>query len=360
MPGRIKHISRTSGRASSRGLPMSYPSQGNSVSSSVSQSRDRYVHKPLLETQHLFPTEDYNNVHWSPSERMSGSRRQSIMNDALHASDYSPQSAASYWDPLLSSSSAILGQPQAFDAYSISSSGSPLETSTFDSHLHHVAPHFPGGLDDGTGLNQSFGLPNEGSRPSPFHSGSSSNYTPPHSPESDLSMPTGMMNEYGQIADFPALDLPQSQYSGSHQEPPSPPSSEGDYPFSAGSDPLSGYPMHSDMRNDASAYPMNYPSDFRAVAAGDMAYYPPTINQVSRPAHRTLKPAPQRSREQNLEAAQGPAPGHGKSKNKPTAPPPRSHHLYKATPDEDGMYRCPYQKEHNCSHPPTKQKCGYE
>jgi hypothetical protein len=79
----------------------------------------------------------------------------------------------------------------------------------------------------------------------------------------------------------------------------------------------------------------------------------------SRPAHRILKPASEKPRghDQLQPAALS---LHTRSKEKPETAQPRNHHLYKALPGKDGLFRCPFAKETACGHPPTKQKCGYE
>lgn len=39
----------------------------------------------------------------------------------------------------------------------------------------------------------------------------------------------------------------------------------------------------------------------------------------------------------------------------------RDHHLYKtASPQEDGLYHCPWEGRDNCNHKPEKLKCNYE
>nr|POE80837.1 hypothetical protein CFP56_56910 [Quercus suber] len=38
----------------------------------------------------------------------------------------------------------------------------------------------------------------------------------------------------------------------------------------------------------------------------------------------------------------------------------RSHALYSIGPWKDGLYHCPYEKESNCQHKPTKLKCNYD
>jgi hypothetical protein len=81
--------------------------------------------------------------------------------------------------------------------------------------------------------------------------------------------------------------------------------------------------------------------------------------QPSRPAHRTLKPASEKPRghDQGLPPAGSSV---VKPREKPETTQPRNHLLYKALPGEDGKYTCPFARDTNCAHRPTKQKCGYE
>lgn len=82
--------------------------------------------------------------------------------------------------------------------------------------------------------------------------------------------------------------------------------------------------------------------------------------QSSRPAQRTLKPASEKPRGNDL-GSQPPASSvHAKPKGKTETAQPRNHYLYKASPGKDGLFRCPFAKEKQCAHTPTKQKCGYE
>jgi hypothetical protein len=38
----------------------------------------------------------------------------------------------------------------------------------------------------------------------------------------------------------------------------------------------------------------------------------------------------------------------------------RDHPLYNTSPDENGLYKCPYTGKPQCNHKPTKLKCNYE
>lgn len=40
--------------------------------------------------------------------------------------------------------------------------------------------------------------------------------------------------------------------------------------------------------------------------------------------------------------------------------PPRSHPLYNASPQDDGLYHCPYAATEDCGHEPKMLKCEYE
>ena len=83
-------------------------------------------------------------------------------------------------------------------------------------------------------------------------------------------------------------------------------------------------------------------------------------SQPSRPAQRILKPASEKPRGYDQESQPTPSSAHGKPKEKPETAQPRNHHLYKALPGKDGLFRCPFASQTQCAHLPTKQKCGYE
>ena len=88
--------------------------------------------------------------------------------------------------------------------------------------------------------------------------------------------------------------------------------------------------------------------------------YTPGSTQSSRPVQRILKPASEKPKVHDLGSQPTPLSAHAKPKEKPETVQPRNHHLYKITPGQDGLFRCPFASETQCAHMPTKQKCGYE
>lgn len=107
-----------------------------------------------------------------------------------------------------------------------------------------------------------------------------------------------------------------------------------------------------DRRNHRSSTDQTTTQDFQTVTGKS--------SRSSRPIPRTLKPASEKPKENGLGALSDASCGRKKAKNKPETYQPRNHYLYKATAGRDGLYHCPFAKETQCAHPPTKQKCGYE
>ena len=85
-----------------------------------------------------------------------------------------------------------------------------------------------------------------------------------------------------------------------------------------------------------------------------------TPTQSSRPAQRILKPASEKPTAHDQGSQPAASPTHMKPREKLETVQPRNHHLYKALPGKDGLFRCPFAQETLCAHMPTKQKCGYE
>jgi hypothetical protein len=81
---------------------------------------------------------------------------------------------------------------------------------------------------------------------------------------------------------------------------------------------------------------------------------------ANRPVQRVLKPASEKPRDLYRGLESQSVSDLPKPKEKQGNGQPRNHHLYKALPGSDGLFRCPFARDGQCTHTPTKQKCGYE
>ena len=79
--------------------------------------------------------------------------------------------------------------------------------------------------------------------------------------------------------------------------------------------------------------------------------------RATRPAQRPLKSASERRPSQY---EQDPKQDSYRTRTTSDAAPARKHKLYSAPPSKDGLYHCPFLKDYQCGHKPTKQKCTYE
>ncbi len=153
--------------------------------------------------------------------------------------------------------------------------------------------------------------------------------------------------------------------------PPSPPISDGDSHAALALDqqPLSGAQLplanttqvagNCNIRSSRSGYRHPQPA-MTGTAAKISSTTGQSSTLPSRPAHRILKPASEKPREYDQGTQPSTLSAHTKLKEKPETAQPRNHHLYKALPGKDGLFRCPFAKENQCVHMPTKQKCAYE
>lgn len=202
--------------------------------------------------------------------------------------------------------------------------------------------------------------------------------SPPLSPELQGQTWSGLPCDYDANGDYPAqgpASLVYPQVGGFSQHPSSPPS-----PPMSDSSPhtvLTSAREHSARTQLTTMENCIMETGFRGVkstkgeyvvsgsalaatstrSAGSTGQNP---THSTRPAQRLLKPASEKPRGHDLVAQPAASSVHAKPKEKPETTQPRNHHLYKALPGKDGLFRCPFAKETQCAHPPTKQKCGYE
>lgn len=257
----------------------------------------------------------------------------------------------------------MLGQCQTYitdEPYPLSaSSGSSLDTLAVDSSLGLAGSAYPDFFGYPTGLPNDPSFANDVASGSISFDSNNSIYTPPLSPEEDGPNVSMVLGEGGLNAEYSTLDIGLSQMSGFQQDPPSPPMSDRDVYLCSRPNQFSDYQsprgtmIMQSRHNSSTSSSSGSASRTTSSAVRGNGY-------ITRPVQRTLKPAPQRSREYNQEIQHVSSTGQAKSKEKPNTAQPRSHPLYRASPGKDGFFTCPFSHETRCSHPPTKQKCGYE
>lgn len=305
--------------------------------------------------------------------------------DASFMTEDLPATTGASWSTALSMDNVILEQCQPFmneEPYQLSSTGAPTNSGSqpfFDAMAIEPAINlsnapYSGSISLGNGMT-------DGSFKHDFASGcisydsSSSNYmSPPVSPE--LPGQTWPDNDYGTSGDYATHGAAAFMYPNPdgypHQlSPPSPPMSDGDShaALASGRQPLSGgqLPLDSTIQVAETCNIKCSRTGYRhleSAMVGNPVKTSGTTDQKSampsRPAQRILKPASEKPRgyDQGIQLATSSA--HSKLKEKPETAQPRNHQLYKASPGKDGLFRCPFAKENQCAHVPTKQKCAYE
>jgi hypothetical protein len=210
-----------------------------------------------------------------------------------------------------------------------------------------------------------------------YDSGSSVYTSPPTSPELQEQNWAGMPSDYGATGQYEANGNSNYVYphlSGFSQQaysPPSPPMSDDDphagltsvRPNFTGRQ-LSTGNSTDDLENSKSRGTHVRYRGLDSGSTGTSARLAGSFTQIStqssRPAQRILKPASEKPRGHDQGSQPTPSSTHAKPKEKPETVQPRNHHLYKALPGKDGLYRCPFARETQCAHKPTKQKCSYE
>ena len=356
----LKH--RTGSKASSR--PVAHPSRS---------SRSSHVMSSC--TAQDFRQDSSRSRNYSPAQivRAQPSRTSPMDNYSYDVSAFAPNRGAvtdcstsfvtddmSYipatsWGGSIRPENAMLENFQTYwpESYSQSaSSSSSIDPMAIDPG--HVVPSIFPDLSGSSAAFGSVSSMDDLSSPSfPFDSGNATVMSPPTSPEDGASPDLVGYDFTGEYPANFALSYGQAPVLG---EPPSPPSSDPDVYFPLGpiSAPLylgterSDYAQRSYSSSPSSSPGLSSKAT-HAISSGSHVH--------SRPVPRMLKP---KSRTHSQEAQEAASAGQPKHKEKPGVIQPRSHHLYKAQPGDDGRYACPFAKETRCSHQPTKQKCGYE
>jgi len=307
--------------------------------------------------------------------------------DASFLTNGLPNTTGVSWDSAAPMDNFVLQQCQPFmssvpyqlsDASASSNNGSQslFDSLTIDPAINLSNAPYPGlngltvGLNDGS-LKSDFA-----SGPVCYDSRSSVYMSPPVSPDLQGQHWPSMSSDYTTNGDYvnnaaTAFMFPNlGGYPQRLSSPPSPPISENDSQgvlvshrqVSRGSQRLSHtYPQDAGTCTTISSVGRHGCSEttLNGTSARVSGSTVQSCHHPSRPAHRTLKPASEKPRglDQGLPPV---ASSVAKPREKPEISQPRNHLLYKALPGKDGKYTCPFARDTNCAHPPTKQKCGYE
>lgn len=310
-------------------------------------------------------------------------------NGSLFSGDLPTTSSVS-WEDAMPMQNLILDQCQPFlnsepfqlpDASGSSITGlqSVFEPLAIDPSMNLPNATYSGCNALTVGINDNSFKNDFASGPISYDSSSSIYISPPVSPELQGQSWPGLSNDYGTNGEYATHGTTNFVYPHlggfSHQpsSPPSPPLSDGNphAALTSSRQPLVG--NHASMENsiqEGSNCEMDSTQDRHRGPESAVVGTSVTLArcngqssiQSSRPAQRILKPASEKPRghDQGSQPAAASSSNHMKPKEKLEAAQPRNHHLYKALPGKDGLYRCPFSRETLCAHTPTKQKCGYE
>lgn len=299
-----------------------------------------------------------------------------------------PSTTGVSWDNAMPIDHLTLGQCQAYmtnEVYQLSDSSAPpysrsqsmLDPLAIDPSINLSNAPYSGSSELAAGIpGQSFEddfVPGSIS----YDSGSSIYMSPPVSPELQGQNWSGLSSNYGADGHYCVDGTMQFVYphlngvSHLSSTPPSPPILDGDshsaltsvQHLSVGSQFCIDDLMQ-EARTSTTKGIQGRHSDSGSATTGASArptgFPDENLVRSSRPAHRILKPASEKPRGHDQGYQQTALSVTSKPKEKPETAQPRNHHLYKALPGKDGLFRCPFATETQCAHMPTKQKCGYE
>ena len=308
--------------------------------------------------------------------------------DASFLTEDLPTTTGASWGTALPMDNLILEQCQPFmnnEPYRLSSTSAPTNSGSqpffdalaIDPAINLSNAPYSGSTTLGTGITDGSFKHDFASGSISYDSSSSIYMSPPVSPELQGQTWPGAPNDYGTSGDYATHGAAALLYPHpdgfSHQltSPPSPPMSDGDShaALASGRQPLSGsqLPLDNTIQVAETCNIKCSRTGYRHLESamiGNPAKTSGTTGQKSampsRPAQRILKPASEKPRGYDQEIQPATSSAHSKLKEKPETAQPRNHHLYKALPGKDGLFRCPFAKENQCAHVPTKQKCAYE
>jgi hypothetical protein len=398
MPTRFRVPSKSSGRSySSRRSRQSRSSQDTS-SATTMDIRD--AAQPCFSfpssVSHRHSYRDHGITQWVVSkdevscEDTSYTRGQPHMTDSsasLLTGNAQTTSGAS-WDNAMPIDNLIVDQCQPFitnDPYQLSTSGGTSNPGTqplfdplaIDPSMNLSTALYPGTNALAVSMSDDSFKNDFTSGPISYGSSNSMYMSPPVSPELEGQNFPGLPVHYGANGEYATQGTTNFMYpqvrgfSQRPSSPPSPPMSDSD-PYAAltsAQQPLLGSQAFMEtFMQEADACQINraqgHHRGSEPATSSTSAKISPstghTSNQSSRPAQRVLKPASEKPRGYDQGSQSVALSAHTKPKEKPETAQPRNHHLYKALPGKDGLFRCPFARETLCAHTPTKQKCGYE
>jgi hypothetical protein len=397
MPSRSGTKSKHSGQTRSAGTSRQSKSTRETKSASTMDTQDLSQTCSSFPSSlpHRQPSRNHEVNHWNAAKDELYNE-ESNYQGLLHMTNtyYSPRSTmpstsgTAAWDTALPMDDIILDPCSAFmtnESYGVSDlngSSSHNSTSMFsilpvDPSLDLTYSQYSGAEGFNLGITSDNFTDDFAAGSTSYDSSDSAYMSPPISPTLQGDVWGASTDEYGCSGDYAirrSMDYMHSHRSTQMQQessPPSPPTSESDRylaslsnpgyllesKISKGSHMLTSGNSHSGSTNSLSH---STGSTGFETCARPSTFSTQSSSQGSRPAQRVLKPASERPREHGHESRLATSSSTTKPKEKPGAVQPRNHHLYKALPGKDGMYRCPFAKGTMCAHAPTKQKCGYE